>query len=975
MAEELYTSGKLAETLGISPGKVKELIEDLKIKEDSVKGVCKHHGAAALKKLKAASKYRASVVFLGACLLVSCGKQPPATAPAQATAPASTTSSPNSMESTPTSSSVSAAQPVLVSLNTGSFLDLKVDTRPFHTDAHRKYLSDPMKFSPIPDQGVPEGSTAVVGSKVCMFYPNASVASSDDLANLPPGIPVPFATILPITGEKIEDAHSDHGGMFSFQDNWNWFYPTKFQGKEGLVFGADLYGLADSNQDNRISALLYQTGGRFSAFYPILGYRPLSASITSRLERDKLAFQSVLPSEYHLWSDRPDDMISLYLNHRASDYSTDWNRKSPVFVTTDLAAHAQHLMFDRLLQYLEEQYFLPRLKALCAGFVEKLKAQESQADVYRETSDKAVLYFQVAQALLDLAPDLVEGQDQEGRTTQTYQGKDESTVLASYPDAVRAEIAHIDAANGFNQSTVFTFKDGTAMQEDYSQYKPRGHYTKNGALSAYFRAMMWFGRIHFLIAQGGAAPLPSGSEKSSGAAALTLAMEPIALLITDTVRNNPDLYASWSALFDPITALIGLSDDLSFEDVLPLWKDQGVKDFGAWAASKENLLRFMKLANDKLRPPAISGSSVFWGPSTGPDRKPPMGWRLFGQRFTYDSAIHQQVSPPRLMSRDMVRGLDIMKVFGSRTADALLQRSDYPRMQGLADTLGVLQKTFDSFDQSFWQKTYYNSVLYEVKAQAQFEPGAGFYFTETPAWGTKAMLAAHGTWSELRHDTILYVKQSYAERAGDGDYEPTFRTLPIPDPVHYLEPDVPFWQGSVLAVQNLMKTLDSFKLLDEESAAGLGRLQGVLLNALDIATAEAQDKPLSAQDIAWIPTIPAELARVVLLHAGSGGQMDPEQLKMAVIADVYTNAELRQVLETAVGIPCRIYVALNDGQGGKRIAVGYSFSYYEFGHPMSDRMTDEQWKAIAYDPSAKLDDYQPFWTKGIFLDPEPEATK
>jgi hypothetical protein len=56
MAGEMYTAGKLAEALGVSAGKVKKLIDELKIKEDSVKGVCKYYGEVALKKLKAAAK-------------------------------------------------------------------------------------------------------------------------------------------------------------------------------------------------------------------------------------------------------------------------------------------------------------------------------------------------------------------------------------------------------------------------------------------------------------------------------------------------------------------------------------------------------------------------------------------------------------------------------------------------------------------------------------------------------------------------------------------------------------------------------------------------------------------------------------------------------------------------------------------------------------------------------------------------------
>ena len=56
MASDLYTPGKLAEALGISAGKVKKLIDELKLEPDAMKGPCKYYGAAALKKLKAAAK-------------------------------------------------------------------------------------------------------------------------------------------------------------------------------------------------------------------------------------------------------------------------------------------------------------------------------------------------------------------------------------------------------------------------------------------------------------------------------------------------------------------------------------------------------------------------------------------------------------------------------------------------------------------------------------------------------------------------------------------------------------------------------------------------------------------------------------------------------------------------------------------------------------------------------------------------------
>jgi hypothetical protein len=866
----------------------------------------------------------------------------------------------------------------LIKLDASGFTDFALDVKPFHAEAHRKYLADPLKFRPLPDQDLPEGATAVVGSRVCVLYPKARIESAADLPRLPKGIPIPFGTIIPIKGEKIADPdNKERYGMFQFQDNWNWFYRATYKGSEGLVFGADLYGLDDTNEANRISARLYQTGGKGDAFYPVVGYRDLSPEVAARLERDRLAFQRVNKDEYNLSGYRsepmPDDMLALYAKHRSDNNPQGWNRKTPVFVTTDLAAHAQHLMFDRTLQYLEEAFFLPRLKALNASFLADLRAREAGAGEYRESLDKAILYFQVGQALLELAPDRVETAKKYEGTTVSYVDKDREAVLAAYPAAVREEIAKMDRAEGFENSSVFAWKDGAQSREDYSQYKPRGHYTKNGALSAYFRAMMWFGRIHFLIAAPGPAALPAGNGTSSDSTALTLAMEPVALLITDVAKGDAKLYQSWCDLFDPITALIGICDDLSFKEILPLWRAQGVdeKDFGAWAGKRENLLAFMKTAHEKLKSPAISGSSVFWGPSEGPDRKPPMGWRLFGQRFTYDSAIHEEVSPPRLMSRDMVRGLDIMKAFGSRTAEALLQGSDYPKMGGLKERLDALEGEFDAYDARFWEGTYYSAVLFQVKTQAQFEPGAGFYFTESPAWGKKAMLSAHGTWSELRHDTLLYAKQTYAERAGDGDFAPTFRTEEIPEPVHYIEPNLPFWRGSALAVQRLLKTLDAYGLLDEESAGAFTRLQEIYARAAGIAETEAQDRPVPATDLKWIATIPAELVDLVLVHIEGGDIVDEDQLKMAIVADVFTNAELGKVLETGVGIPYRIYVPLNDGQGGKRIAVGYAFSYYEFEQPIGERMTDETWKGIVYKPKADLAKYEPFWARGIGLAPEP----
>ena len=56
MAGEIYTAAKLAEALGVSPGKVKKLLASLEIEPDEVKRGCKYYGGASLEKVRAALK-------------------------------------------------------------------------------------------------------------------------------------------------------------------------------------------------------------------------------------------------------------------------------------------------------------------------------------------------------------------------------------------------------------------------------------------------------------------------------------------------------------------------------------------------------------------------------------------------------------------------------------------------------------------------------------------------------------------------------------------------------------------------------------------------------------------------------------------------------------------------------------------------------------------------------------------------------
>ena len=557
-----------------------------------------------------------------------------------------------------------------------SFLaDGDFSQKAFVSEAHKKYLNDTVDFKPFETQNVESENLVVVGSDLCKLYPESSFTIKDGKASLldenMSGTPVPIGTILELTGGRLYSTDSSYDGMFNFEDNWNFFYPVIYQGKKGYVYGADLYKPGLDAEKVRIAAELYNTNGALTSFHPYVGYTKLDESVQDELKKNYLAIQE---TKSHSRVD-PDDMVQRYEELAQKKDMT-------VFFTTDFAAHCQHLIFDRMLQYTEEKYFFPRLLSLTDDMIAAL---ENVSDIDSEVKERAIGYFQVPKILMELAPETVETGDY--ASPIAYEEKVFSAEkYASYPEAVVQDVKQVLNAEG-STSAVFD------SDEQFSQYRPRGHYTKNGVLESYFRAEMWYGRIHFLIAS---------AEDDASVESKSLEMLKSALFIIDTVHKNPVLYEKWQEVFNPITDLIGLSDDLSFDDIIPLWKKENSSDLNSYISDEKNLRTFIALCHQKLKPPAISGNSLLYGAheASKENPRPPMGWRFLGQRFTYDSYIHSEVSAPRIKRPD-VMGLDVMKAFGSAVADKLLE-GDYGRFEKLKASLDELEKIFASFDTSFW---------------------------------------------------------------------------------------------------------------------------------------------------------------------------------------------------------------------------------------------------------------------------------
>jgi len=169
---------------------------------------------------------------------------------------------------------------------------------------------------------------------------------------------------------------------------------------------------------------------------------------------------------------------------------------------------------------------------------------------------------------------------------------------------------------------------------------------------------------------------------------------------------------------------------------------------------------------------------------------------------------------------------------------------------------------------------------------------------------------------------------------------------------------------------DLKNILQNQGFLDIKIRSKILDFKDILENTIEIVRIENNDKPISREQNEYIRKLINKISVVPYFeNVGSMSRRTAESdLRMALVADVFTDSAGRKVLEQAVGKPYRFYVPLYDNHGGKRIAVGYTYSYYEFKQPMNNRLNDKQWKKKVYsDDINSLNEYIPNWMTDLIL--------
>lgn len=629
-------------------------------------------------------------------------------------------------------------------------------------------------------------------------------------------------------------------------------------------------------------------------YTPSVASYQAKADLSNVKDADRYTFsnemlQKLVANNFVVFESQSAEFFDIYESNRYT--------QTPSFITADSMMHTYHLYFAMLQKKVEKGALCNAVEKMSSAMLENSKKQYEvlKGSEWEEAAKLNVAYFGIATRLF---------------------GRDDQ--IPEYASAiVNEELRKIMQASGIDTSLI------TGTYEDYSQFKPRGYYEGDAQLEKYFRAMMLFGRINYV------------QESET--------MNRCALLITMAMKEDEACKKEWANVYDVTAFLVGQSDDLGYFEYLPViekayGKDVAVKDLIGNQAAFENYVDGIL----DLRIPQIN-SVVFEDDGGATDKRlESKGFRFMGQRFTLDAAAFTQLTYGRVKEasdgskRLLPDGLDVPAAMGSDLALKLLVEKGETRYPNYLENMEKVRGKIQNAD-AYWSSSVYGGWLYTLMPLLA-ERGEGYpSFMTNENWQKKSLEGYLASWTELKHDTVLYAKQIIAEMGGDDDY--------FYDDRGYVEPQPELYSRLYALTKTTMEGLKKMGYLGKDEKEGLEKLGELSMKLRDISVKELQNEKLTDDEYELIRGYGGSLEHLwydTVKDEATNGYADAAEFPMALVTDVATDPN-GVCLQEAVGGASRIYVIFPiDGE--LHIGIGGVFNYYQFVQPISDRMTDKEWR-------------------------------
>jgi hypothetical protein len=639
-------------------------------------------------------------------------------------------------------------------------------------------------------------------------------------------------------------------------------------------------------------------------FAPTLGYDPQTAKNLDLIQASPAALDAAelakLKSQGFAISTRQQYPNMIY------GYKTIYSMDLPVYVSLDSILDALHQSYDDVLKAVEYDQLIPNLITLLSEARNRLTAG---AVTDAKTAKDLDFYLAVAYALV----------------------QDRSVAPVAGADKTRIDdfVMRAKAANGIQEIELF----GVKRDVDFSQFTPRGHYTDDATLKAYFRAMIWLGRVEFRLTE----------TKENGALFHRRQLE-AALALRSVVQG--EAAAAYANIDAVVSEFVGEHDYMQLAEL-----DQLLADLGGSMSALTDAQIAQVIIDKGYGAQRIASQVVFKDAVNGPTLPLDRSFALLGQRYIIDSHVFSNVVFDRVVPKagDPVRSLpDPLDVayaaLGNSAALPLLESG--LKTYKYAPQLERMRRLVDAHGDDYWQNNLYNSwlgTLRSISPAADGGPAILPAVAKTEAWSKRMLNTQLASWAELRHDTILYAKQSYS----------TGGTCEFPDA--YVDPYPEAFariakyakRGQVLS--DLLAVRSSSQLVARVREY-FTELDSVATMLHDMADQQQKGVPFTAAQMTFIndavrstivgcggpPSYTGWYARLLF---NSSEAMDP------TIADVHTDPggdHSPQVLHVATGLP-RLMVVTIDTCNGPRAYAGVAFAYHEVVTQGLKRLTDVEW--------------------------------
>lgn len=607
----------------------------------------------------------------------------------------------------------------------------------------------------------------------------------------------------------------------------------------------------------------------------------------------------------------------VFLDNRAvpsfgTAYEQLYYNDLPLFVSADSMLHALHRSFDDILKKLELEDLIARLETVLVSMRRDLGTGELRG-LAAETVEHIDLYLAVALSLLNNRP--------------------AAPIAGAENQKIEALVQGARSAAGMKTVTLF----GAPRPIDFSQFKPRGHYTDHPRLESYFRAMMWLGRIDLrLIEETEAGPIFRRAQFDAAVGMRLLMDQPT--------------HEAWLALDQTIGAFVGPYDSIDPRLLDELMADLSISRAADVAqvsdANAQAALKRLPGGEQRILSHIVSNDS---GGETLPLSRT---FLLLGQRYTVDSHAMSDLVYDRVgngqIPRMMPDPLDVAyTVFGNDRALPLL--AGELRRFGYDADLARVRARIDA--RQSWETTLYDAWLYAIRTLSTEQAAREQLPTvaRTEAWGRRVLNTQLASWAELRHDTILYAKQSYTS------------AISCEHPDAYVDPYPAFYAALVQYArvgQTIIENLDPKPELKSIILAHFNKLSEVSEKLGEIARRQRDGERISNQHLAFINEVVrsryvgcGELAGAegwypeLFLDSIRSVEYDP------TIADVHTQptdrsgAVVGRILHVGTSMPKLAVVTVNTCDG-PRAYVGVVSAYHEVITEDFDRLDDNRWDSL-----------------------------